>query len=111
MNIFYFLQRYLDKLTHVEFVTKWENYVHFKIKRFFTVMIVIWILGSVGFGYVINLLVGPFIAFLLMIIFSIYYGYTLFIQTIKFLAVNNSRYIEGKMKQDESGINYDNVVG
>ncbi|MCK5761987.1 MAG: hypothetical protein KAH16_03710 [Candidatus Izimaplasma sp.] len=111
MNIYYFLQRYLDKLNQVEFIIKWEHYVHFKIKRFFTAIVFIWLLSSVGFGYIINLLVGPYIGFGLMIIFSIYCGYVLFIQTVKFLAVNNTRYIDVKMKQDESGINYDNIVG
>ncbi len=46
-----------------------------------------------------------------MVVFNIYIGYILFIQTIKFLAVNNSRYIEGKINQDDSIIDYDNVVG
>ncbi len=111
MNIFYFFQKYLNKSNEIEFRIKWEKFVHNHINRFITIMIVIWLFLSVGVGYLLNLVVGPFIGFLLMVIFSIYLGYILFIQTIKFLAVNNSRYIEEKMNQDESIIDYDNVVG
>lgn len=111
MNVFYFFQRYLDKLNEIEFRIKWEKFVHNKIKRFITVMFLIWIIVSVGFGYILSILVGAFFAFLLMMMFSVYFGYILFIQTIKFLAVNNTRYIAGQMNADESIINYDDVVG
>jgi len=56
------------------------------------------------------ILVGTVLGFFLMILFSIYYGYTLFIQSIKFLAVNNTRYIQGKVNIAESVINYEDVV-
>jgi len=111
MNIFYFFQKYLNKLNNIEFRIKWEKFVHNHINRFVTIMIIIWLLLSVGAGYLLNLLVGLLLGFLIMVVFSIYLGYILFIQTIKFLAVNNSRYIEEKMNQDDSIIDYDNVVG
>ncbi len=111
MNVFYFLQRYLDKLNDIQFGIKWEKLVQNNIKRFFTVMVIIWLLGSTLFGYFIGLLVGIFFSILLTIMFSIYFGYIIFIQSIKFLAVNNTRYIQSKMNIDETIINYDNVVG
>ena len=110
MNIFIFFQKYLDKLNNVEFNIKWEKFVHSKIKRFMVFVVIVWLLGSFGVGYLVIVLVGPILGFLLMILFSIYFGYSLFIQSIKFLAVNNTRYIQGKVDIDESIINYDDVV-
>ena len=111
MNIYYFFQKYLDNLNEIQFRIKWEKLIHNKINRFMTIIIFIWLVCSAGAGYLLTLLVGTFFGFLIMIIFSIYFGYALFIQSIKFLAINNSRYIEAQMNEDESVINYDNVVG
>jgi len=111
MNIFYFVQKYLDKLDEIQFRIKWEKFVHNNMRRFITIILLTWLLISAGSGYLLTLLVGTFFGFLIMIIFSVYLGYGLFVQSIKFLAINNSRYIESQMNGDDSVINYDNVVG
>ncbi len=110
MNLFYFIQKYLDKQDDISFRIKWEKFVHNKIKRFITVILFIWLFGSVGFGYLIILLIGGFFGFILLILVSIYLGYILFIQTIKFLAVNNTRYIQGSTNINENVFNYDDIV-
>ncbi len=111
MNLFYFFQNYLNKLDDVQFCIKWEKFVHNNVKRFVYVVLFIWIIGSLGVGYLLILLVGVFFGIILTGLFSMYLGYILFIQTIRFLAVNNGRYIQSKMNIDDSVINYDNVVG
>lgn len=111
MNFFYFFQKYLDKLNDVEFNIKWGKFVQSNIKRFMVVVSVFWLLGSIAIGYLAIKLVGVILGFFLMILFSIYFGYILFIQSIKFLGKNNTRYIEGKAIIDESVINYEDIVG
>ncbi len=111
MNIFYFFQNYLNKLNDTMFKIKWEKFVYGHMKRFIIVLVIFWVVVSAGFGYLASLIIGSFFAIVFMIIFSIYIGYVLFIQSVRFLAINNSRYVERIMNEDESVVNYDNVVG
>ncbi len=111
MNIYYFFQKYLDNLNDTVFKIKWEKFVHLHMRRFISIITISWIIISVTVGYLFSAAIGQLLGFLLMIVFSIYFGYMLFIQTIKFLAINNSRYLEKMMNEDDSVINYDNVVG
>ncbi len=111
MDIFYFFQKYLNNLNDTVFKIKWEKFVHSHMKRFISIIAIGWIILSVCLGYIFSAVIGQLLGFLLMVVFSIYFGYTLFIQTIKFLAVNNTRYIQKMMNEDESVIDYDNVVG
>lgn len=111
MNLFYFFQKYLDKLNNTEFRIKWEKFVHSKIKRFITSILIIWALMTLAFGYLMYLISGIFFGFILMIFFAAYFGYIMFVQSIKFLAFNNTRYLQVQMGDDEDIINYDNVVG
>ena len=110
MNLFYFFQKYLDKKNEFEFRISWEKFVHSKIKRFIGVIFLIWILGTILIGYFVNLIVGFFLGFIIMLFFSAYFGYILFIQTLKFLAINNTRYIQGQTVVDENVMNYEDVV-
>ncbi len=111
MNLYYFFQKYLDNLNDTVFKIKWEKFVLQHMKRFISIIAISWLILSVALGYVFSAVIGQLLGFLLMIVFSIYFGYLLFVQTLKFLAINNSRYIDKMMNEDESVINYDNVVG
>jgi uncharacterized membrane protein required for colicin V production len=81
------------------------------MKTFIVIIILIWLLSTALLGYLISLLVWTFIAIVLTFFFGAYIAYVLFVQTLKFLATNNTRYIQSKMEMDENVINYDNVVG
>lgn len=111
MNLYYFIQKYLDKLNDVEFKIKWERFFHSKIKRFIITILVLWIIATIVFGYLMNLLVGWFFGIIIMFVFAAYFGYITLVQTLKFLAVNNTRYIQSRINIEEDVINYDNVVG
>ena len=110
MNIYYFFQKYLDKKNEVEFKIAWERFVHSKIKRFMTLIVIVWFIGIFVFGYFMNIIIGFFFAFILTIFFSAYWGYILLIQSIKFLGINNTRYIQGRAEMDENIMNYEDVV-
>ena len=111
MNIFYLLQKYLDKKNDVEFRITWEKLIQSRIKTFIGIVFLIWLLSTALLGYLFSLLVGVFFAIVLLFFFGAYIAYVLFIQTSKFLAINNTRYIQSKIDLDENVINYEDVVG
>jgi len=105
MNLFYFYQKRLNKLNETKFIIKWENFVQYSMRKFIVWLLIIWVVSSIVFGYFIFDLAGIFLGVILTIIFALYLGYILIIQSIKFLALNSDRFIKAKMNQESSVIN------
>ena len=111
MNLFYFVQKYLNRLEDYKFVQVWENKIMNNMRRFVSTIFIIYIVIVVGIGALVNIDLGFFWALLIMMFFGAWLGYLTFIQFIRFLAINNERNMRIKMGTGGSGINYDNVVG
>ncbi len=111
MGIYLLFQRYLDKQTDQRFVFLWEKYVTNSLRRFLLVMFIMYVGVMVLLGYLVSIVFGFFLTWLLIVVLGLYIGYDLIVETIKFLANNNQRYLLIKMSQKDSGINYENVVG
>lgn len=111
MQLYYFVQKYLDQLTDTVFIKRWESwFVHNPI-RFFTTIFFLYMFLMFFIGYGALQMFGFFGFLFLMMLISFYFGYVTIIQTIRFLAINNQRYMLVKMSQNQSSnINYDNVV-
>lgn len=111
MGIYILLQRYLDKQNDQRFLHLWEKYVVGNLPRFFFVLSMIFIGVMLLIGYLIGLALGFFLTLFLTIVIAAYLGYDMVVETIRFFAINNQRYLLLKMGKNDSGINYDNVVG
>jgi len=111
MNLFYLLQKYLDKKNDIEFRITWEKLVQSRVKQFIGVVFLLWLLSTSILGYLFSLLVGTFFAIVLIFFFGAYIAYLIFVQTLRFLATNNSRYVQSKMEMNENVMNYEDVVG
>jgi len=62
-------------------------------------------------GYMVLNIFGFLLFIFLMMLISFYSGWALIVQGLKFLAINNQRYMMAKMNPNsDSNINYDNVV-
>ena len=110
MDLYYFFQKYLNKKNDVEFGITWEKLVQTRIKMFIGVVFLIWVLLSALSGYLLSLLVGMFFGIVLMFFFGAYLAYIIFVQTLRFLASNNARYVQSKMDIDNNVMNYEDVV-
>ena len=111
MNLFYFVQKYLNKLDDYKFVSTWEQKFMNNMRRFVSIIFTIYVIIVVGIGALVNIDLGFFWSLLIMMFFGAWLGYLTFIQFLRFLAINNERFMRLKMGGTESGINYDNVVG
>jgi len=105
MNLFFMYQKRLNKLNETKFIIKWEKFVKDKMRKFIIWLLILWIISSFLFGYFIFDLAGFFLGLILTVLFAMYVGYVLVIQSIKFLAYNSDRYIKAKMLQEGTIIN------
>lgn len=110
MGLYYFMKLYLDKQSDQRFLHLWEKYVINNLSRFLLVIFTIYVAVMVLLGYIISVVFGFFLTWFLLIIIGLYLGYDLIVETIKFLANNNQRYLLIKTNNNSNGINYDNVV-
>lgn len=112
MFSFYLLQKYLDSKNDTKFIALWEklvvrNFSRFIITVFFSYLFVIlsigWVFGEVSF----------FLGLFAVFFFGFLISTVVVRNTIKFLGVNNQRYLLCKMtpKGNNNNIDYDNVVG
>ena len=114
MGLFLLIQRYLDKQNDIKFVSWWERYVISSLRRFLFSLFVLYIGVMVLVGYLVGLVFGFFLTWLLVVLLGIYIGYDLVIETLKFLANNNQRYFMikagGSTTINNDGFSKDNVV-
>lgn len=113
MSVFYFLQKYLDGLNDTKFMYRWEKMVLTKMVRFLMGVFFVYLFIVLLLGYGANEVMPPIFAMFVALVFGFFFGYTVIVNTIRFMAVNNSRYLQLKMNIPDvrNGINYDNVVG
>lgn len=110
MGLFYFLDKYFDKLDDLNFQIKWRKYFHDNLGRFVLVLIGIWFTLTIVMGIILFELVGPIFGFILMIFFAGYFAYILVFQFLRFIAKHNTRYIQSDIFSEENTINYEDVV-
>lgn len=111
MNIYFILQKHLDRMKDHKFkqvwVDKWMN----KIPNIISILFVVYIVVVIGLGILINSAAGFFSALLGMVTFGFILGYLMVIHFIQFLAKNNERYMNIMMGQNnQEAFSYDNVV-
>jgi hypothetical protein len=113
MYVYYFIQKYLDKLNDKTFMYKWEKWVIKRMFRFVMSIFFVYLFIVLLLGFGANEIMPGVFAIFLALVFGFFYGYSLIINTIRFLATNNKRYMYLKMDipQVKNGINYDNIVG
>lgn len=110
MNLYYFVQKYLDRKDDYNFGIAWEQKFMGRISKIISIIFIIYVMIVIGFGILINGNGGFLLALLSMGTMGILLGYFLFVQFIRFLAINNERYMRIKMNQQENTFNYDNVI-
>ena len=110
MSFFYFLDKYLDKLTDINFQVKWRKYFHDNLSRSISTLFFLWILIIIGVGVVFIKAVGLFFGLILMLFFSGYFAYILIFQFLRFLAKHNTRYVQSQIFNESNTINYEDVV-
>lgn len=102
MNIFYFLEKYFDKLDETKFRIKWEKYFQRHLRTVNALILLFWIVLTVSCGSLLTELSNWFFGFILMIILGIYFAFNIFVYYIRFLAKNNTRYMTGGIFTDGS---------
>lgn len=112
MLVIYFLQKYLTKLNDNGFLDKWENhFIKYSRRYFLGAMFYFVIIVSALFTPVISGLGSVFGGLLMMFLIVIVYGYYFLKWVIRFIAVNNNRYLSIKMGSTTDTFSKDNVVG
>ena len=110
MNIFYFFQRYLNRLPDNRFVHQYERLVLHRLQRFFGIMVSSYFILLFLLGFLVSISNGFFTVFIVVVIGGLLLGAAMVKQTLQFLATNNQRYMMAKMKQEEATFSYDNVI-
>lgn len=112
MLAIYLIQKYLNKLTDNVFLDKWEHHFIKYARRYF--------LGALFyFVIVVSSLFSPIIVgvdsvfggLLLMFFITMVYGYYFLKWMIRFIGVNNSRFLSLRAGGSTETFNKDNVVG
>lgn len=101
MNIFYFLEKYFDKLDDVKFRIKWEKYFQRHLRTVNGLILLFWIILTLACGSLLTELSNWFFGFILMVILGMYFAFNIFVYYIRFLAKNNTRYMTGKVFGEE----------
>lgn len=108
----YLFQRYLNRLSDYDFVTKWETKIVPRSRFYFMGSLVYFVIGV---GVISQLLLwgndSVFFSILVFLFVTMIYGFYFIRQGIKFLAINNQRFLRIKTGQQTNGFNKDNVVG
>ena len=110
MNIYFFFSLYLNKLNDHKFVTIWETRFLNNLKNIIGILFIVYLSLTFMSGFWYNSVAGFFGALLFMVLVGAVLGYFMVIHFIKFLAIQNDRYFKIKTGQQNSNINYDNVV-
>ena len=110
MNLFFVIQKYLDRLEDYKFTHVWEKRFMNKLSNIVLGLFFLYLFIVIGIGYVISVQLGFLFALLMMGSIALVLGYYLVVHFITFLAKNNERYLRVMMNQNENTINYDNVV-
>lgn len=111
MNLYYFLQLYLNRLDDYKFKSVWEKHFMNRLGRFISIIGLLFLVIVFALGAITSNAIGFLSALLVMIMAFMIIGYYLVIGGIKFLAINNERYMRIIMGGNiNETINYDNVV-
>jgi hypothetical protein len=112
MLAIYLIQKYLNKLTDTDFLNKWENHFITYAKRYFLgAMFYFVLVVSALFAPIITEMNSIFGGLLMMFFITTVYGYYFLKWLVRFIGVNNSRFLSLKMGNPTDTFNKDNVVG
>ncbi len=109
MNLFFVYQRHLNNLNETKFIIKWDKFVRQYMRKFMVLIFIAWLILNFAFAFFIFDVTGFFFGFVFTIIFSIYLGYVLLVQSIKFLTFNSDRYIKAKIYQENNIVDGESV--
>ena len=110
MNIFYLLDKYFDKLNDFKFQVTWRKHFHDGLGRSISLLFFFWIIMVILFGTLLVKLVGSFFGLVLAIFFGGYYAYILIFQFLRFLAKQNTRFVQSEIYSQDNTMNYEDVV-
>jgi hypothetical protein len=110
MNIYFLFIWRLKRLDDYKFLEIWEQRYLNHMRQIISGLIILYLVLTIGTGIVfgeVNFITG----LMAMIFVGMVLGYYMVVHFIGFIAVENERYFRIKMGQQNSSINYDNVVG
>lgn len=111
MNLFYLLQKQMDRMDDYKFSQVWERRYLKNLMNVIGILGIIFVVIVFAIGFLANYLAGFLIAVLVMGSVGLILGYYMVVHFIVFLAKNNERYMKIMTNQNNSSnINYDNVV-
>lgn len=109
MNVFYFYERYLNKLSDPRFVFQYEKSILHNMRRFFLIIFFTYIGLVLLSGYLTSLTNNGLTVIFVMFIVTFLLGFVLLKQTLSFLGRQNARYLQAKMQLNDT-IDYSNVI-
>ncbi|MCF7926001.1 MAG: hypothetical protein K9L74_00295 [Candidatus Izimaplasma sp.] len=111
MFVLYLVNKYLERLDDYKFEHVWETKITRHSKRLFTGLGIYYLVISMLLTTLLTLGETFFLLDLLVFIFVLFvYGYLLLTQLLKFIALNNQRYLEIKMNMKQDAFDKNNVV-
>lgn len=112
MIALFLIQKYLDRLSDIDFINKWET--HFaKHSRYYFIGLMLYFVVAVGLISNVFLLgvESVFLSLLVFFLVTIFYGFAFLVRFLQFISRNNARILHVKMGTQQDTFSKDNVVG